>query len=148
MFPADDLVEVRFDDGRTLLAAALLGADGVHSVVRERLLGDGSPHYCGYTSVRGEAVAPGGLPYGFVAADSGTHLFAASVGPGQLYWAAKLDAAPGVWPAKAPAVAVPSCSGFLPGGTRGSSVLFVRQGHWWSPMFSIGIQCRGGVLVG
>jgi 2-polyprenyl-6-methoxyphenol hydroxylase-like FAD-dependent oxidoreductase len=110
-----DVVEVRFDDGRVLAAAALLGADGVHSVVRERLLGDGPPRYCGYTSVRGEAVAPAGLPYGFVASGGGTHLFAASIGPGRLYWAAKLDAAPGVWPAKASSAARAELLGLLGG---------------------------------
>lgn len=110
-----DLVEVRCDDGRTLVAAALLGADGVRSVVRERLLSDGAPNYCGYTSVRGECAAPVGLPYGFVAAGGGTHLFAAAVGPGLLYWAAKLDAAPGVWPAKAPSAARAELLGLLAG---------------------------------
>jgi 2-polyprenyl-6-methoxyphenol hydroxylase-like FAD-dependent oxidoreductase len=96
-------VEIRLDDGTCLSAKALLGADGVRSAVRARLLADGPPRYCGYTSVRGEARAPRGLPHGFVATDGGTHLFAAAVGPGQLYWAAKFDAHQGEWPAKADA---------------------------------------------
>jgi salicylate hydroxylase len=85
-----------------LRADALLGADGVNSRVRARLLADGPPRYCGYTSIRGEAPAPDGLPYGFVAADNGTHLFAAGIGGGRIYWAAKFDAHQGEWPAKAP----------------------------------------------
>lgn len=97
-----DRVGVHLDDGTTVTADALLGADGVRSAVRARLLADGPPRYCGYTSVRGEAAAPDGLPYGFVAADGDTHVFAAPIGPGRLYWAAKFDAEPGVWPAKHP----------------------------------------------
>lgn len=97
-----DRVEVRLCNGNAITAAALLGADGVRSVVRAWLLDDGSPNYCGYTSVRGEAAAPAGLPHGFVASQGGTHLFAATIGPGRLYWAAKLDARRGVWPAKTP----------------------------------------------
>jgi 2-polyprenyl-6-methoxyphenol hydroxylase-like FAD-dependent oxidoreductase len=88
-----------------LRADALLGADGVHSRVRAQLLGDGPPRYCGYTSIRGEAPAPAGLPYGFVAADGGTHLFAAGIGGGRIYWAAKFDAPRGEWPARSPAEA-------------------------------------------
>jgi len=95
-----DHVDVHLDDGHTLTAGALLGADGVRSTVRAQLLADGPPRYCGYTSVRGEATAPPGLPYGFVAADENTHLFAAPIGPGRIYWAAKFDAPQGEWPAK------------------------------------------------
>lgn len=83
-----------------LRADVLLGADGVRSAVRAQLLADGPPRYCGYTSIRGEAPAPDGLPYGFVAADGGTHLFAAGIGGGRIYWAAKFDARQGEWPAK------------------------------------------------
>jgi 2-polyprenyl-6-methoxyphenol hydroxylase-like FAD-dependent oxidoreductase len=97
-----DRVDVHLADGVTITADALLGADGVRSAVRTQLLADGPPRYCGYSSIRGEADAPDGLPYGFVAADGGTHLFAAPVGPGRIYWAAKFDAEPGVWPAKHP----------------------------------------------
>lgn len=100
-----DRVEIRLVDGTTLTGAALLGADGGRSAVRAALLGDGEPRYCGYTSVRGEAAAPDGLPYGFVASDGGTHLFAAAIGPGRLYWAAKLDARAGEWPGKTQAEA-------------------------------------------
>lgn len=100
-----DRVDVHLADGTRITADALLGADGVRSAVRARLLADGPPRYCGYTSVRGEADTPPGLPYGFVAADGGTHLFAAPIGPNRIYWAAKFDAAPGEWPAKDPAQA-------------------------------------------
>ena len=47
-----DRVEVHLDDGTTITADALLGADGVRSAVRARLLADGPPRYCGYTSVQ------------------------------------------------------------------------------------------------
>lgn len=100
-----DRVDVHLDDGATITADALLGADGVRSAVRARLLADGPPRYCGYTSVRGEAATPPGLPYGFVAAHESTHIFAAPIGPGRIYWAAKFDAEPGVWPLRNPEVA-------------------------------------------
>src|SRR5262245_1228846 len=57
-----DRVDTHLDDGTTITADALLGADGVRSAVRTRLLADGPPRYCGYTSIRGEAATPEGLP--------------------------------------------------------------------------------------
>jgi 2-polyprenyl-6-methoxyphenol hydroxylase-like FAD-dependent oxidoreductase len=49
---ADSGVQVSLADGRREPGAALLGADGIHSVVRERLLGD-KPVYTGYLAWRG-----------------------------------------------------------------------------------------------
>ena len=48
-----DGVEVRLGDGGRIAGAALIGADGIHSAVRARLLGDGDPLYAGYVSWRG-----------------------------------------------------------------------------------------------
>jgi 2-polyprenyl-6-methoxyphenol hydroxylase-like FAD-dependent oxidoreductase len=48
-----DGVEVRLGNGRRIAGAALIGADGIHSAVRARLLGDGDPLYGGYVSWRG-----------------------------------------------------------------------------------------------
>jgi 2-polyprenyl-6-methoxyphenol hydroxylase-like FAD-dependent oxidoreductase len=46
-------VTARFADGREEHGAALIGADGVRSVIREQVIGDGPPLYSGWTSWRG-----------------------------------------------------------------------------------------------
>lgn len=111
----EDLVEVALADGTTLTADALIGADGINSVVRRRMLADGPPRYCGYTSVRGQGILPDELPNGFAASDSDLHLFAAPTGGGRLYWAAKFSAPDGVWPGKDPRVARSELLGALAG---------------------------------
>ena len=49
-------VEVTTADGRSLIGNALIGADGVHSTVREGIVGDGSPKISGHVAYR--AVLP------------------------------------------------------------------------------------------
>jgi len=46
-------VTARFSNGTEARADVLIGADGLHSVVRARLHGDQPPRYCGYTAWRG-----------------------------------------------------------------------------------------------
>ena len=53
-----DAVHVRFDGGPDVTAAVLIGADGVHSVLRAKLLGPAPLRYRGYTGVR--ALTPAG----------------------------------------------------------------------------------------
>lgn len=48
-----DKVTARFSDGSAATADALIGADGLHSVVRRAVLGDDPPTYSGYTAWRG-----------------------------------------------------------------------------------------------
>jgi salicylate hydroxylase len=59
---ADD-VELRFEAGETVTAKLVVGADGLHSVVRETLFGAAKPEFCGITAWRGvvpiERVPPG-----------------------------------------------------------------------------------------
>jgi salicylate hydroxylase len=40
-------VEIYFENGKTVYADLLIGADGVHSAVRETLFGEGKPNYVG-----------------------------------------------------------------------------------------------------
>ena len=47
-----DTVSVRVADGRTFSGAALVGADGVRSLVRAKLVGDGEPRPTGYAALR------------------------------------------------------------------------------------------------
>ncbi len=46
-------VTARFADGREDRGIALIGADGLHSVIRNQVVGDGKPRYGGWTVWRG-----------------------------------------------------------------------------------------------
>ena len=48
-----DHVELRFEIGEPITANILIGADGVHSVVRESLFGATKPEFCGIIAWRG-----------------------------------------------------------------------------------------------
>ncbi len=51
----DNGVEVRFADGRVEHSDLLIGADGIHSVIRAQMFGRAIPKYMGYTAWRGVA---------------------------------------------------------------------------------------------
>ncbi|MSR13677.1 MAG: FAD-binding protein [Gammaproteobacteria bacterium] len=53
VFPREDSVEVRFAHGVSTTADLLIGADGLHSSVREVLFGAESPRYSGTVAYRG-----------------------------------------------------------------------------------------------
>ncbi|MHC5705740.1 NAD(P)H-dependent oxidoreductase [Streptomyces tirandamycinicus] len=92
-------VAVELSDGTTVDCDALVGADGIHSAVRARMLGDGPPQYRGYTSVRGRTTGSVLGQRGHVVNGRGIQLFIAPVGGDTLYWTAKITAPEGVWPA-------------------------------------------------
>jgi len=48
-------VEVQFADGRAVHGDLLIGADGIHSVIRAQMFGPAIPKYMGYTAWRGVA---------------------------------------------------------------------------------------------
>ncbi len=52
----DSDVKISFDNGKTVTSDFLIGADGINSVIRQQLVGDGLPHYAGRLSWR--AVIP------------------------------------------------------------------------------------------
>ncbi|MFC8763289.1 NAD(P)H-dependent oxidoreductase [Streptomyces sp. NPDC057193] len=97
-----DQVTAVLSDEHTIDCDALIGADGIHSAVRARMLGDGPPHYRGYTSVRGRTSGSALGARGHVVNGRGIQLFIAPVGGDTLYWTAKITAPPGVWPALGP----------------------------------------------
>ena len=49
----DDRVEVHFDNGNTVEADVVIGADGIHSSVRKAILGAESPRFSGHVAYRG-----------------------------------------------------------------------------------------------
>src|SRR5207253_5786626 len=85
-----DGVVATFEDGSTREGDVLVGADGLHSVVRARVLGDRQPRYTGWTAWRGVAPveqAGGGLVLG-----RGAHGGWVPLGRGRTYWFACCDA--------------------------------------------------------
>ncbi|NEO33066.1 MAG: FAD-dependent monooxygenase [Symploca sp. SIO3C6] len=48
----DNGVKIYFDNGEAVKADLLIGADGINSTIRQILIGDGSPRYCGSMSWR------------------------------------------------------------------------------------------------
>jgi salicylate hydroxylase len=50
---SSDQVEVKFHDGLTSEADLVVGADGIHSTVRELILGSESPRFSGHVAYRG-----------------------------------------------------------------------------------------------
>ena len=48
-------VKLRFTNGQLVSSDLLIGADGIHSVVRQRIIGDGKPLFRGYNIWRGIA---------------------------------------------------------------------------------------------
>lgn len=82
-------VLARFADGREAGADLLVGADGLHSVVRAQLHGISKPRYAGYTSWRGlahlEVKDP--LPdMSFETWGPGARFAVHHCGPGRLFW--------------------------------------------------------------
>ena len=52
----DDTIEVRASNGKTFKGVGLIGADGLHSRIRQRVVGDGAPIVTGHVAYR--AVLP------------------------------------------------------------------------------------------
>jgi salicylate hydroxylase len=71
----EDGVELRFQDGRLERGAALIGADGLRSLTRGRLRGDGAPRYTGIVAWRCL------VPVASVEALLGGHASAVHIGP-------------------------------------------------------------------
>lgn len=84
----DDGVRVRFSDGSEVTADAVIGADGIHSALRQQLLGDGEPVYAGYYSWRGIAPGPGSLGPDWAGEfwGSGVRFGGCVIDGGRCYW--------------------------------------------------------------
>jgi 2-polyprenyl-6-methoxyphenol hydroxylase-like FAD-dependent oxidoreductase len=77
--------ELLFDDGFTVSAGLVVGADGLHSTVRSALLGDGEPRDAGIVAFRGvaelDAPVPAGEWWG-----PGSVAGLLPLGQGRVYW--------------------------------------------------------------
>jgi len=84
----------RFADGREAQGGLLIGADGLHSVVRTQLFGTSKPHYAGYTCWRGLAhITRSGLETW--AWGKGYQLGITPMNHGRAYWFAQKYASEG-----------------------------------------------------
>ncbi|GAP94245.1 FAD-dependent monooxygenase [Leptolyngbya sp. NIES-2104] len=84
-------IEVFFADGETVQADLLIGADGVNSVVRQGLIGDGAPTYAGRMSWRAVIqYAHEQLPpdTGTIMTADGKIIVLTDVGQGYTFWSA------------------------------------------------------------
>jgi 2-polyprenyl-6-methoxyphenol hydroxylase-like FAD-dependent oxidoreductase len=89
-----DVVHVICKGGEHVEADLLVGADGLHSVVRRQLLNDGPPRYAGYTSWRG-VTRPGAVAAPSRMSESwgrGERFGIVSIGFGEIYWFAVANA--------------------------------------------------------
>lgn len=93
-----DRVIVHCGDGDERIETELLiGADGLRSVVRAQMIGDGEPRYSGYTSWRGVTLAHA-VPMPARMSESwgrGERFGIVAIGFGEIYWFACADAPPG-----------------------------------------------------
>lgn len=93
----EDGVTAYFADGHEEHGAVLIGADGIHSVVRKVLLGNEPPRYAGYTAWRAmptfthPAIIPGVLQQ----AEGRGQIFGIYPAKDKVYWFAGKKTAPG-----------------------------------------------------
>ena len=96
--PEQENVISHFADGQQHQTDLLVGADGLHSVIREQLLGKEPPRYSGYTCWRGVAifeerhVSPG------ISSETwgrGRRFGMLPIGNGRVFWYATLNCPPG-----------------------------------------------------
>jgi 2-polyprenyl-6-methoxyphenol hydroxylase-like FAD-dependent oxidoreductase len=90
-------VTVELSDGSTATGDLLVGADGLHSVVRREVLGDAPLRYSGYTSWRGVAKAASLVEPGATSETwgPGARFGIVPIGHGEVYWFATQNAPAG-----------------------------------------------------
>lgn len=88
----DKYVTVQFETGETVQVDLLIGADGLNSVVRQMLIGDGPPHYVGRLSWRTliqddhDLLSPNHAT--FITSAEGKVMSLFDVGGGYTFWSA------------------------------------------------------------
>jgi hypothetical protein len=130
-----DGVEVRLGDGRRIAGSGLIGADGIRSAVRARLLEDGEPLYAGYVSWRGVT------PEGFQPAIQD---LSESWGPGRRFGIVPIERGRVYWAATSPGSPGPPSYGFSRVGTRRSGLSWKRRPRRPSCAMTSSTGCRSG----
>ncbi len=92
----DTRPHVRFANGHTDEPDAVIGADGIHSVVRTAILGPEEPRYSGYTCWRGICPRPAGVEPGYIGEwwGRGKRLGITTIPGDRVYWFATENAPP------------------------------------------------------
>jgi 2-polyprenyl-6-methoxyphenol hydroxylase-like FAD-dependent oxidoreductase len=95
-----DQVTAIFENGTRERADLIIGADGVHTAVRERLFGHSELRYSGYTAFRGvcahnDSYYPAEIGGGFEAWGSGKRFGYSIIGKGRAFWFAAINAPQG-----------------------------------------------------
>ncbi|MBN9118974.1 MAG: FAD-dependent monooxygenase [Planctomycetes bacterium] len=92
----DSRPRVRFANGHTDEADAVVGADGIRSVVRTAVLGPEEPRYSGYTCWRGICPRPAGVEAGYIGEwwGRGKRLGITTIPGDRVYWFATQNAPP------------------------------------------------------
>ena len=96
----NDKVTAQFEDGTEQSGDVLIGADGLHSTVRERLLTHNPLRYSGYTAYRGisefsDERYSQEIGGGFEAWGSGKRFGYSHLGQGRIYWFAAINSPEG-----------------------------------------------------
>jgi salicylate hydroxylase len=88
----DNSVKIYFKGGKTVQVDLLIGADGINSVVRQGIIGDGFPNYAGRMSWRAivryshEQLSPNATT--LITAPDGKNFMLMDVGEGYTFWSA------------------------------------------------------------
>lgn len=92
----DTRPRVRFANGHSDEADAIIGADGIRSVIRTAVLGPEEPRYSGYTCWRGICPRPAGIEAGYVGEwwGRGQRLGITTIPGDRAYWFATQNAPP------------------------------------------------------
>lgn len=93
---SDQGVIAFFKDGTQEDADVVIGADGIHSAVREQLFGQSPVRYSGYIALRGvcsnEEAHNANIGGGFEALGPGKRFGLSSIGNGRVFWFAAINA--------------------------------------------------------
>lgn len=111
---------VKFANGHTDTADAIIGADGIRSVVRDAIFGRQEPRYAGYTCWRGICPRPASLAAGSMGEwwGRGKRLGLVTIPGDRLYWFAVQNAPPNFRPADARAHLLAAFAGWADPATE------------------------------